>query len=168
MAGLTRVATFRLSLYQKNINLICIRSMAGGSPYVGGSPPNLTGGIFKEPSATPPPPHEEISEWVKKETGNNWKSLGYSQFDPKYDREMHHLMLFLTITCTLVLISFIYAYGPKDSFNDWYTREAYLLLREREAAGVEPVSKELIDPEKVLAALPSDEELKAAGVVINI
>ena len=27
--------------------------------------------------------------------------------------------------------------------------QAYLLLREREAAGVEPISKDLIDPEKV-------------------
>jgi hypothetical protein len=27
--------------------------------------------------------------------------------------------------------------------------QAYLLLREREAAGVEPISKDLVDPEKV-------------------
>jgi len=35
-------------------------------------------------------------------------------------------------------------------------------------AGVEPISKDLIDPAKLLANLPSDEELKEAGVVINI
>ena len=74
--------------------------------------------------------------------------------------------------------------------------QAYLLLREREKAGVEPISKvlaflifeaeskfwyflqlqqnhifssqDLIDPAKLLAHLPSDEELKEAGVVINI
>ena len=48
------------------------------------------------------------------------------------------------------------------------TLQAYLVLREREAAGVEPISRDLIDPEKILAHLPSDEELKKAGVVINI
>ena len=46
--------------------------------------------------------------------------------------------------------------------------QAYLVLREREAAGLEPLSKDFIDPEKLLAHLPSDDELKEAGVVINI
>ena len=46
--------------------------------------------------------------------------------------------------------------------------QAYLVLREREAAGVEPISRDFIDPDKVWASLPSDEELKEAGVVINI
>lgn len=46
--------------------------------------------------------------------------------------------------------------------------QAYLVLREREAAGLEPLSKDFVDPEKLLAHLPSDEELKEAGVVINI
>ena len=46
--------------------------------------------------------------------------------------------------------------------------QAYLVLKEREAAGVEPLTRDFIDPEKVLASLPSDEELRAAGVVINI
>ena len=43
-----------------------------------------------------------------------------------------------------------------------------MLLREREAAGVEPLSRDLIDPEKVLAHLPSDEELKKMNVQISI
>ena len=42
------------------------------------------------------------------------------------------------------------------------------MLKEREAAGLEPLSRDFIDPEKILAHLPSDEELKEAGVVINI
>ena len=46
--------------------------------------------------------------------------------------------------------------------------QAYLVLKEREAAGVEPLSRDLADPAKLMAHLPSDEELKAAGVVINI
>lgn len=46
--------------------------------------------------------------------------------------------------------------------------KAYLLIQEREAAGVELLSKEFVDPEKVMAHLPSDEELRKAGIVINI
>ena len=46
--------------------------------------------------------------------------------------------------------------------------QAYLVLREREAAGLEPLSKDFVDPEKILAHLPSDEELKEADVVINV
>merc|ERR1712037_1096417 len=66
-------------------------------------------------------------------------------------------------------IRYVWCYQPESGkMNDWAIREAYLLLREREKAGVEPISKDLIDPEKLLAHLPSDEELKEAGVVINI
>ena len=46
--------------------------------------------------------------------------------------------------------------------------QAYLVLRERENAGLEPLSKDFVDPAKILAHLPSDEELEEAGVVINI
>lgn len=46
--------------------------------------------------------------------------------------------------------------------------QAYLVLKEREDAGVEPISKDFVDSAKILAHLPSDEELKEAGVVINV
>ena len=62
----------------------------------------------------------------------------------------------------------IWAYLPDRRMRDWAIREAYLVIKEREAAGVEPVSKDYVDPEKILANLPSDEELVKAGVVINI
>ena len=92
--------------------------------------------------------------------------------------------MFLTVSCP-VLLCVIYIYQPDRSMRDWATREvrrtnehcpcrlsilfqAYLVLREREAAGLEPLSKDFVDPEKVLAHLPSDDELKEAGVVINI
>ena len=62
----------------------------------------------------------------------------------------------------------IWAYLPDRRMRDWAIREAYLVIKEREAAGVEPVSKDYVDPEKILVHLPSDEELVKAGVVINI
>merc|ERR1719320_1969893 len=61
-----------------------------------------------------------------------------------------------------------WCYLPDRRMRDWAIREAYLVLKEREAAGVEPVSRDFVDPAKVLAHLPSDEELREAGVVINI
>ena len=42
------------------------------------------------------------------------------------------------------------------------------MLKEREAAGLEPLSRDFVDPAKILAHLPSDEELEEAGVVINL
>ena len=41
--------------------------------------------------------------------------------------------------------------------HNWAQREAYLLLKAREDAGIFLISKDFIDPEKV--NLPSDEEL---------
>jgi NADH dehydrogenase (ubiquinone) 1 beta subcomplex subunit 11 len=40
---------------------------------------------------------------------------------------------------------------------DWGHREAMILLREREAAGIFPIDKNFIDPAKL--ELPTDEEL---------
>jgi len=148
------------------VQCTCIRLMSG-NPYVGGNPPHLTGGQFKHPVG-PPPSQEEISEWVRKESADQWSSLGWSQFDPKADRQMNGVAFFICVTLGLVLSSFMVMYSPRNCINDWYVREAYLLLREREAQGVEPISRDLIDPEKILAALPSDEELRENGVIINI
>ena len=50
------------------------------------------------------------------------------------------------------------------SLKNWATREAYLLLKEREDAGIFPISKDFLDPEKV--NLPSDEELGDIEILI--
>ena len=47
---------------------------------------------------------------------------------------------------------------------DWCYREAYLLLREREAKGVVPVDRNLVDPAKI--QLPSEEELGDHPIII--
>lgn len=139
-----------------------------GHPAKSGLPTHLTGGHFRDPIDMPPPPHEEISEWVKKQTDANWKTLGWDNFDPHVDADLNSFFMFIMITCSSIGLWFFIAYSPRQIYQDWSIREAYLLLREREAAGVEPISRDLVDPEKLLASLPSDEELKEAGVVINI
>jgi len=96
-----------------------------------------------------------------------WQSKGYDYNDEKLDNEWHKLFLFSVISVP-VLFCLTYCYLPNRNMRDWAIREAYLVLAEREAAGVEPISRDLVDPERILAHLPSDEELKAAGVVINI
>ena len=75
--------------------------------------------------------------------------------------------MFILVSCPLLLIA-TWAYLPDRRMRDWAIREAYLVIKERETAGVEPLSKDLVDAEKILTHLPSDEELVKAGVVINI
>lgn len=142
--------------------------MMGAHPSESGAPSHLTGGQFRNPIDMPPPPHSEITEWVREKQKGKWDSLGWNNFDPKEDAEMASISFLLIVTFALVFFSFMWGYSPKHISKDWHVREAYLLLREREAAGVEPISRDFIDPEKVLASLPSDEDLKKAGVVINI
>ena len=51
-----------------------------------------------------------------------------------------------------------------NSLQNWAQREAFLLLKEREEAGIFPISKDFIDPEKI--NLPSDEELGDIDILI--
>ena len=101
------------------------------------------------------------------------------------DNQWHIATMFLLVSCPVLLVA-VWAYQPDRRMRDWAIREvrllaasvvtcvdtrvlqAYLVLKEREDAGVEPISKDFVDSAKILAHLPSDEELKEAGVVINV
>lgn len=48
--------------------------------------------------------------------------------------------------------------------RNWAQREAYLILREREAQGLPAIDSNLIDPDKI--ELPSDEELGSQEIII--
>ena len=48
--------------------------------------------------------------------------------------------------------------------NDWQHREAYLLIREREAKGQVLIDRNLVDPAKF--ELPTDEELDGHDIII--
>jgi len=139
----------------------------GGNPWEGEPPTTTLGGQFKNPVGTGHASQEEISQWVKKELEGGWTSKGYDYYDEKTDNEWHQLAMFCVITCP-VIMACIAIYTPDRRMKDWAIREAYLVLKEREAAGLEPLSRDFVDPAKVLAHLPSDEELQEAGVVINI
>jgi len=146
-----------------------LRALSTSSVKLGGGGPATSslGGPFVENPGTPPS-QEEISKWVEKEMEGNWQSYGYDYHDQKIDAQKNMVWMFALISLGMVLTIMVHAHQPDRRQRDWAIREAYLLLREREAAGVEPLSRDLVDPQKILDHLPSDEELKEMGVVINL
>lgn len=48
--------------------------------------------------------------------------------------------------------------------RDWAQREGFLELRRREAAGLDPISKDYVDPASM--DLPSDEDLGNTDIII--
>uniref|UniRef100_A0A182Q0I3 NADH dehydrogenase [ubiquinone] 1 beta subcomplex subunit 11, mitochondrial n=1 Tax=Anopheles farauti TaxID=69004 RepID=A0A182Q0I3_9DIPT len=97
-------------------------------------------------------------------TGKNWISYGFDRKDETNDRSALNSSFFFTVTLCLVLGSAYWAYVPDPQLQDWSQREAYLELRRREAAGLEPISKDFVDPAQIV--LPSDEELGNTEIVI--
>lgn len=97
-------------------------------------------------------------------TNKNWVSYGFDYKTESEDRDSMHSTFLFTVTFCLVLGTFYWAYLPDPQLQDWAQREAYLELRRREAAGLEPISKDFVDPSQIV--LPSDEELGNTEIVI--
>ncbi|XP_037070993.1 NADH dehydrogenase [ubiquinone] 1 beta subcomplex subunit 11, mitochondrial-like [Pollicipes pollicipes] len=75
-----------------------------------------------------------------------------------------HYMFFISISCGVVLCSFIWAYLPDPRGLDWAHREAFLQIHARESAGLPLLDPNLVDPAKI--ELPSDEELGDTRIII--
>ncbi|XP_065082670.1 NADH dehydrogenase [ubiquinone] 1 beta subcomplex subunit 11, mitochondrial [Ochlerotatus camptorhynchus] len=97
-------------------------------------------------------------------TNKNWVSYGFDYKTEKEDQNSMHSTFLFTVTFCLVLGTFYWAYLPDPQLQDWAQREAYLELRRREAAGLEPISKDFVDPSQIV--LPSDEELGKTAIII--
>lgn len=80
------------------------------------------------------------------------------------DRNSMKASFFFSVTLCLVFGSFVWAYLPDNMMRDWSQREAFLELRRRESLGLEPVSRDYVDPATV--ELPSDEELGDTEIII--
>lgn len=93
-----------------------------------------------------------------------WVSYGFSDEDKEIDRFLMHLTVFTAITIVFCGLGWVLAYMPDFRQRDWMLREAYIVLREREAKGLTPIDPNLIDPAKV--QLPSDEELGDTEIII--
>lgn len=94
----------------------------------------------------------------------NWVSYGFDYFDKSWDRQVMRASMFASITVCLVGTIFLISYLPDPRLQEWAQREAFLVLREREAAGLEPISPDIIDPK--LVNLPTDEELGDTEIII--
>jgi NADH dehydrogenase (ubiquinone) 1 beta subcomplex subunit 11 len=94
----------------------------------------------------------------------NWVYWGFDTQDRTRDDNAMRASFFFSVTLCLVWGSFVYFYKPDPLLRDWSQREAYLELRRREAAGLEPIDANYIDPAKIV--LPSDEELGETEIII--
>lgn len=101
-------------------------------------------------------------EGVRK--SKQWVSYGFDLKNKEWDRQVMRGSMFSMITVALVCSGFIFAYAPEPHQSDWALREGYIRLREREAAGLEPIDPNLIDPSTV--ELPSDEQLGNVELII--
>lgn len=50
--------------------------------------------------------------------------------------------------------------------KEWAQREAYFEIVRREKAGLPLISKDLVDPKRAAAQLPSEEELRDVEIII--
>lgn len=104
---------------------------------------------------------EETKVEVK---SKNWQSYGFSYKDKKEDRDATRSSFFFSVTLCLVWGTFIWSYLPDPQLRDWAQRQGYLTLRQREAAGQEPICRDFVDPSQI--TLPSDEELGDTEIII--
>merc|ERR1719193_1183578 len=100
---------------------------------------------------------KEILEWVRKQEEKGWESKGIYYHDKKADYIAYHNLAFCTIG-VLVFGIWAFRYYPDTRRRHWAMREAYMILRERESKGQDPICKDFIDPATI--ELPSDEELR--------
>lgn len=118
-------------------------------------------------TATVSPSVAEVSSKADTKTvvkNKNWVSYGFHFQDEAHDRSATKSTFFFSVTLCLVWGTFIWSYLPDPQLRDWAQREGYLVLRQREAAGVDLISPNYIDPSAI--ELPSDEELGTTEIII--
>lgn len=103
-------------------------------------------------------------EQTKTESTTNWVSYGFSSKDKTEDRNSMKSSFFFSVTLCIVWGTLVWAYLPDIHLRDWSQREAYLELRRREAAGLDPISRDYIDASQMV--LPSEEELGDMEIII--
>ncbi|KRX87588.1 hypothetical protein T4E_6970 [Trichinella pseudospiralis] len=96
-----------------------------------------------------------------------WLAYGFHPTDEYTDWKRAHAVFFALIGIAFPGLVFVLWYKPDwPLMREWAFREAVLELERRERAGLEPISKDLINPEKVKLVLPSDEELGDFEILI--
>jgi len=96
--------------------------------------------------------------------GPVWVSWGFDETDYLKDRYAAHCVFFTFITLFGFGWGLYWAYYPDYRQLDWAQREAYLLIREREAKGLPLIDRNYIPEDQV--KLPTDEELGDFEIII--
>lgn len=110
-------------------------------------------------------PKEQAKTTDNEEAGTkNWVSYGFSTTNQTEDRNSMKSSFFFSVTLCLVWGTLIWAYLPDIHLRDWSQREAYLELRRREAAGLDPISRDFVNADQIV--LPSEEELADMEIII--
>jgi len=91
-----------------------------------------------------------------------WLWFAQVSHDEYRDWRQFHGYAWVIFTClTMWTTLFMWLMKPDwPNAKEWSRREAHLELARRQKAGLPLISKDLIDPDKVLPTLPSDEELR--------
>lgn len=109
---------------------------------------------------------EEVTDFTVEtaKKSKNWVSYGFSRTDKEEDRQITRATWFMGVSVAMGLTIFMWSYLPDRQYTEWAHREAYIVLRNREAAGLEPISADYIDPSTLV--LPSDDELGNTEIII--
>ncbi|KAL1285709.1 NADH dehydrogenase [ubiquinone] 1 beta subcomplex subunit [Trichinella pseudospiralis] len=79
-----------------------------------------------------------------------WLAYGFHPTDEYTDWKRAHAVFFALIGIAFPGLVFVLWYKPDwPLMREWAFREAVLELERRERAGLEPISKDLINPEKI-------------------
>jgi len=106
---------------------------------------------------------KEILEWVNKEKDKGWVSKGVYYHDRDADFKHYHIITFLTMAF-MIYGAWWFWYKPDFRQKRWAMREAFLVLRERERQGLDPIIKDYVDPAKL--ELPTEEELEGVELIL--
>lgn len=107
---------------------------------------------------------KETTKTQDQDNNKNWVSYGFSTTNQTEDRNSMKSSFFFSVTLCIVWGTLMWAYLPDIHLRDWSQREAYLELRRREAAGLDPISRDYVAAGQM--ALPSDEELGDTEIII--
>lgn len=105
-----------------------------------------------------------IPDFSKPHENKTWISYGFSTTDKIFDRQKFHLGMFSCFTVFICFGFFFFAYAPDTGHIEWSHREGYIVLRERELAGKNPIDPWYVDPATV--ELPTDEELGDTEIIL--
>ncbi|KAI6198361.1 Complex I-ESSS [Aphelenchoides fujianensis] len=98
----------------------------------------------------------------------DWLWFGQVAYDEHADWQRFHKLVFIAFTLGTAWLTFYLAVLLPDwpRGKEWALREAHLELERRQKAGLPAISKDFVDPQRVLATLPSEEELRDFDILI--